>query len=109
MLVENTRSGDIVCRYGGEEFVILMTDLSTEMAYERAESLRKQFASMKIEFEGKLLSSTFSAGIACCPSHSTNSEHLLMLADAALYQSKARGRNCTSVYWPESTPHIPAD
>jgi diguanylate cyclase (GGDEF)-like protein/PAS domain S-box-containing protein len=109
MLVENTRSGDIICRYGGEEFVILMTDLSPEMAYERAESLRKQFASMKIEFEGKLLSSTFSAGIACYPSHSANGEQLLTLADAALYQSKARGRNCTSVYWSESKPYVPAD
>lgn len=109
LLVENTRRGDIVCRYGGEEFVILMTDLSSDLAYARAEALRKEFEEMNIEFDGKLLTCTFSAGIASYPKHSIHSEQLLVLADNAMYQSKARGRNCTSIYSSESKFPIPAD
>jgi diguanylate cyclase (GGDEF)-like protein/PAS domain S-box-containing protein len=109
MLVQNTRRSDIVCRYGGEEFVILMTNTHTNSACERAESLRKQFEEMKIAFDGKLLTSTFSAGVASCPEHSINSEQLLVLADNALYQSKARGRNCVSVYSPKNNFSFPAD
>jgi diguanylate cyclase (GGDEF)-like protein/PAS domain S-box-containing protein len=109
MLVENTRRGDLVCRYGGEEFVILMTDLSSDLAYVRAEALRKEFEEMKIEFDGKLLTCSFSAGIASYPKHSTSGEQLLALADNAMYQSKARGRNCTSIYSSENKFPIPAD
>src|SRR5688572_5436924 len=63
LLVENTRGGDIVCRLGGEEFVILMPNASAESAYERAEALRKQFEILTIESENKKFSCTFSGGV----------------------------------------------
>ena len=100
-LNENTRQGDIVCRYGGEEFVILMTDVAAEAAYKRAELFRSNFENLTVEYEGKKLRCTFSAGIASYPTHAGSGETLLMLADQALYQSKSNGRNRVSVYSPE--------
>ena len=101
-LNENTRQGDIVCRYGGEEFVILMTDASSESARRRAELFRKHFDETKIEYDGRRLKCTFSAGIASYPEHAYSGEALLSLADQALYQSKSEGRDRVSVYSPEN-------
>ncbi|MBE0681957.1 MAG: diguanylate cyclase [Anaerolineales bacterium] len=101
-LNENTRQGDIVCRYGGEEFVILMTDAPSESARKRAELFRKHFDETKIEYDGKRLKCTFSAGIASYPEHAHSGEALLSLADQALYQSKSEGRDRVSVYSPEN-------
>jgi diguanylate cyclase (GGDEF)-like protein len=106
-LNENTRQGDIVCRYGGEEFVILMTDVASEDAYKRAERFRKQFEETVIEYEGKELKCTFSAGIASYPAHDRASEILLTLADQALYRSKASGRNRTTLYSLQDQYQIP--
>jgi len=100
-LNENTRQGDIVCRYGGEEFVILMTDVASEAAYKRAELFRSKFEEMAVEYEGKKLKCTFSAGVASYPAHADTAETLLNHADQALYQSKANGRNRVSAYSPE--------
>lgn len=100
-LNENTRQGDIVCRYGGEEFVILMTDVASEAAYKRAELFRSKFEEMAVEYEGKKLKCTFSAGIASHPAHADTAETLLTHADQALYRSKANGRNRVSVYSPQ--------
>ncbi len=107
-LNENTRQGDIVCRYGGEEFVILMTDVASEAAYKRAELFRKRFEEMNIEYDGKKLRCTFSAGIASYPAHADAGEALLTHADMALYQSKANGRNRVSIYSPQNH-YLPSD
>ena len=104
-LNENTRQGDIVCRYGGEEFVILMTDVAAEDAYKRAEIFRKQFEGTIVQYEGRELKCTFSAGIASYPVHASTGESLLTHADQALYFSKANGRNRVSVYSPENQYH----
>ncbi len=101
-LNENTRQGDIVCRYGGEEFVILMTDVAAEDAYKRAEIFRKQFEGTIVQYEGRKLKCTFSAGIASYPVHANTGESLLTHADQALYFSKANGRNRVSVYSPDT-------
>lgn len=101
-LTDNTRRGDIVCRYGGEEFVVLMPDAALEDAHERAEFFRSRFEQKSIEFDGKILKSTFSAGVASFPEHAASGEALLNLADHALYQSKANGRNRVTVYSSET-------
>lgn len=101
-LTENTRRGDIVCRYGGEEFVVLMPDASLEAAHERAEFFRGEFERTRIPYEGKVLKSTFSAGVASFPIHAPTGEALLNLADHALYQSKEHGRNRVTIYSAES-------
>ena len=106
-LLQNTRRSDIVCRFGGEEFVILMPDANLESAYERAELFRSQFASLVVKYEGKQLKCAFSAGVACFPVHAASGEALLGLADQALYVSKANGRNRVTIYSPESPVATP--
>ncbi len=109
MLAGNTRHGDTVCRFGGEEFVILMPDAAPGPACERAEFLRKQFEATVIEYNDTRLTCTFSAGIASFPFHADSGETLLNLADQALYRSKADGRNRVTVYSPEKQHRVSAD
>lgn len=97
-LVENSRQGDIVCRYGGEEFVILMPNASQVDAFERAEKWKNEYDSKILSFEGKELYIKFSAGVATFPSHGKDGEAILRAADDALYQSKSNGRNKVTLY-----------
>jgi diguanylate cyclase (GGDEF)-like protein len=100
-LQENTRRSDIVCRFGGEEFVILMPDAAVDDAHERAERFRKEFEAIINEYEGRQVRATFSAGVASFPIHANSGDTLLNLADLALYQSKSNGRNRVTVFSPE--------
>jgi diguanylate cyclase (GGDEF)-like protein/PAS domain S-box-containing protein len=97
-LVQHTRKGDVVCRFGGEEFVILMPGATLEKAYERAETWRQDFADTTIEYEGMKLSATFSAGVASYPQHGDTDEFILQAADRALYRSKDAGKNKVTMY-----------
>lgn len=97
-LVDHTRRGDIVCRYGGEEFVIVMPNAPFEIGYERAESWRQDFSETAIEYDGMKLSATFSAGVSCFPQHGSTGDSLLQAADKALYFSKNHGRNRVTRY-----------
>jgi diguanylate cyclase (GGDEF)-like protein/PAS domain S-box-containing protein len=106
-LQENTRRSDIVCRFGGEEFVILMPDAAVEDAHERAELFRKLFEALMVECEGKPIRTTFSAGVASFPIHSDSGDTLLNMADLALYQSKADGRNRVTVFSSEMEEPAP--
>jgi len=98
-LLEHTRRGDIVCRYGGEEFVIVMPNAPFETGYERAETWRQDFSEAAIEYDGMKLSATFSAGVSCFPQHGGTGDALLQAADKALYYSKNHGRNCVTKFW----------
>lgn len=97
-LVENTRRSDIVCRYGGEEFVILMPDAAVDDARDRAELFRQKFEALSHSYENNQIKVTFSAGVASFPVHADSGESLLVAADGALYRSKAEGRNRVSVF-----------
>ena len=97
-LTENSRQGDIVCRYGGEEFVILMPNATLHDAYERAETWRRDYTARVIHHGGKELSISFSAGVASFPLHGTSGESILYAADDALYRSKNEGRNKVTLY-----------
>jgi diguanylate cyclase (GGDEF)-like protein len=88
------RGSDTVCRYGGEEFTVLMPGASREEARQRAENLRATIAESQVEYLGKQLGNlTISAGIACWPESSPEFDELFRAADRALYQAKAAGRN----------------
>jgi two-component system cell cycle response regulator len=103
-LTENSRQGDIVCRYGGEEFAILMPNASETDAFEKAEAWRQEYNAKVLHFEGKDLHTTFSAGVATYSANEQEGEKILHAADFALYQSKSNGRNQVTLYKPmEST------
>ena len=97
-LASHSRRGDIVCRYGGEEFVIVMPNAPFETGYERAEMWRQSFSETAIEYDGMKLYATFSAGVACFPMHGQTGDALLQSADKALYYSKNNGRNRVTRY-----------
>jgi diguanylate cyclase (GGDEF)-like protein/PAS domain S-box-containing protein len=97
-LTENSRQGDIVCRYGGEEFVILMPNATLHDAHDRAETWRQTYSNRSIRYDGKLLSISFSAGVASFPLHGASGESILYAADHALYLSKNEGRNRVTLY-----------
>jgi diguanylate cyclase (GGDEF)-like protein/PAS domain S-box-containing protein len=97
-LTENSRQGDIVCRYGGEEFVILMPNATLHDAYERAETWRREYSVRVIHYGDKDLSISFSAGVASFPLHGSSGESILYAADDALYRSKNEGRNRVTLY-----------
>jgi diguanylate cyclase (GGDEF)-like protein/PAS domain S-box-containing protein len=90
----HTRTGDIVCRFGGEEFTILLPDASSEIATKRAEQIREAARNTQVQVGLSVLEPvTLSIGIAVLPGHGTSSEELLQAADAALYRAKKEGRD----------------
>lgn len=97
-LVEHTRRGDVVCRYGGEEFLILMPGASQEVALERADTWRQDFSETPMDYEGIKFFATFSAGVATFPEHGRTDEALLQAADRALYRSKDAGKNKVTLH-----------
>jgi diguanylate cyclase (GGDEF)-like protein len=107
-LQSRMRKDDIVCRYGGEEFTIIMPESSLEIATQRAERLREDSKRLEISANGQFLGSvTFSVGIACFPDHGTTAEQLLHIADLALYRAKAAGRDCVMAGVRSSEPAKP--
>jgi diguanylate cyclase (GGDEF)-like protein len=96
---KNTRGEDIACRYGGDEFVILLVDADLEVARRRAEELRDGFSKMVVRhLNHKLEAVSFSMGVAGFPVHGLTSDDLLAAADEALYDAKAEGRNRVCVF-----------
>jgi diguanylate cyclase (GGDEF)-like protein len=88
------RSEDIICRYGGEEFVIILPEISQELALERAEQIREHVSNLRIQFKGQVLRTiSISIGVAMYPDPASDVHDLLRLADGALYQAKRAGRN----------------
>jgi len=98
MLTKQSRQGDFVCRYGGEEFVLVMPNISIAVATDRANSLLRSLSSLFVPFGRFNLSITVSMGISFFPAHGDTKEELLRKADKALYESKRTGRNRVSVY-----------
>lgn len=103
-LSERIRRGDVLCRYGGEEFVIFMPNAPLEAAYQRAESMRNDISNAFIDYEGLHLKTSFSAGVAGFSFHGDTSDALLTAADKALYQAKNTGRNKVIIYDEQHSP-----
>jgi len=88
---QQLRKIDVVCRYGGEEFAILLTQTNAQHAMNIAEKLRKMVAGW--QFPGVPRTVTISAGAAAFPDHGMTRDDLVRAADAALYAAKQAGRN----------------
>jgi len=94
VLRENLRKSDIACRFGGDEFMLVLPDSSLADTGLRLDQIRLQFERLEIRRSGKLLATmTFSAGIAAAPEHGSSPEELLRAADEALYAAKQAGQN----------------
>ncbi len=92
------RGDDVVCRYGGEEFAIILPGMPAEVTQRRVEFLRKEIKAISIVYQGKQIEPvTMSAGIAVYPAQGTNREELMRATDKALYRSKQEGRDRTTV------------
>lgn len=92
-LREQARASDILCRYGGEEFLLVLPGMSPDNALERIDAWRKKLAERRVIFGPFELSTTVSFGIASYPAHGETPELLIAAADQALYLAKRKGRN----------------
>jgi diguanylate cyclase (GGDEF)-like protein len=89
-----TRGGDIACRYGGEEFLLILAEASLETGCERAAKLKEQVANLQVRYRGETLRRiTVSTGVAGFPQHGTSAAQIVKAADEALYRAKAAGRD----------------
>jgi len=93
LLRSQAREGDIPCRYGGEEFVLVLPRMSLEVAQQRADHWRETFGKQKIRHGDFEISVTMSIGLATYPDHAFTADALIVRADEALYRAKAAGRN----------------
>jgi diguanylate cyclase (GGDEF)-like protein len=90
----NVRTSDVPCRYGGEEFALVLPDTPLAEGRERAEQIRHRILETRLDFDGRPLPSmTASFGVAVFPLHAQNNADLVRAADRALYQAKEAGRN----------------
>lgn len=96
------RKSDIVGRYGGEEFIIVLTETTLASAKPVIESLRVSFGAINHLVDGDVLNVTFSAGLAAYPEFTTAGA-LIQAADKALYEAKRSGRNCCRIQRSESS------
>jgi diguanylate cyclase (GGDEF)-like protein len=93
-LKQCVRAEDVVCRFGGEEFVIILPLADASVTYARAERIRSKFHDLTVLYNGKSLGLvTMSIGIAALPEHGEGSKALLDAADSALYRAKREGRD----------------
>jgi diguanylate cyclase (GGDEF)-like protein len=103
----NVRGSDIACRYGGEEFALVLPETGTEAAQRRAEDIRLALGQLSLNYLGKPIGRiTISLGIALFPEHGEDMDTLLRAADEALYDAKGAGRDRVVVSTEEKAERI---
>ena len=94
LLQQCIRSSDIACRYGGEEFILILPEATLEMTRLRAEKLREMVKCIHMQINTTSLGPvTVSFGVAAFPDHGATTEVIVKMADLALYKAKAEGRD----------------
>ena len=98
LLARSIRAGDVACRFGGEEFVVLLPGASLEGSTRRAEHLRAELAQLSVSYRGEPLTAiTASIGVAALPELCASATSLLRAADTAAYRAKREGRDRIAV------------
>jgi diguanylate cyclase (GGDEF)-like protein/PAS domain S-box-containing protein len=93
-LVKSIRVEDVACRFGGEEFVVILPTADLNAAHARAERIRSKLREITVLHQGQSLGMiTVSVGVSALPEHGTSAKELLEAADAALYRAKREGRD----------------
>jgi diguanylate cyclase (GGDEF)-like protein len=93
------RKSDVVSRYGGEEFLLLLPECPLDAAIRKAERIRQEIEKLPLDYGNRPLGIiTVSIGVAAFPDHAEDPDALLRCADEALYQAKNAGRNRVVVY-----------
>ncbi len=92
-LSAQARLADVACRYGGEEFLVLLPGMPAEVALQRAEGWRAGFAASRVQHGAASIHATLSAGVATYPQDGSSPQALIGAADRALYQAKSAGRD----------------
>jgi diguanylate cyclase (GGDEF)-like protein/PAS domain S-box-containing protein len=93
LLCHGMRKEDVVCRWGGEEFLIMMPGLSMDDAHQRMTEWRRKNSPMKLTLGALHLVIRFSSGLATAPEHGCNPDDLINATDDALYMAKKAGRD----------------
>ena len=104
ILLHGAREGDIICRFGGEEFLVALPNMTVENALIRAKAWQATLGQTSIQHGAFSVQITLSAGISAFPDHGADIDTLLHLADEALYRAKANGRNRVEFDPPQSLP-----
>ncbi|MGB8992111.1 MAG: PAS domain S-box protein [Desulfobaccales bacterium] len=100
-LKTQVRREDVACRYGGDEFTLIMPEASLEIACQRAELVRQGISRLRVVYGDRSLGPiTASFGVATFPDHGIRGEDLVRAADAALYHAKQQGRNQLGIALP---------
>lgn len=90
----SVRGEDIACRYGGEEFILILPEAPLTIAHQRAEQMREKVKQLRIEHLSRPLDAiSLSLGVAAFPDHGATGEAVVRVADAALYRAKREGRD----------------
>jgi diguanylate cyclase (GGDEF)-like protein len=97
LMRRHARGSDIYCRYGGEEFLLVMPGMAEQQAVERAEELRSTMAAAPVGHGASTIAVTASFGVATFPRDGRTGDALIAAADRAMYAAKAAGRNRVSV------------
>ena len=94
---QSIRGTDLLFRYGGEEFVVLLPNTDDKGAYRLAQRIRRKIEKSDCDCDGRTIRLTVSAGVACL-GEKDNAHDLFVKADTALYAAKADGRNIVNIY-----------
>ena len=93
LLLRHIRAEDIACRYGGEEFLLILPEATLPDIRQRAEEIRIMAKELQIRYRQDMLHFTISVGIAALPEHGFQANEIIHAADIALYQAKSHGRD----------------
>ncbi|WP_458735545.1 putative bifunctional diguanylate cyclase/phosphodiesterase [Zobellella taiwanensis] len=97
LLKQQLGNGDVLARYGGDEFVIVLPEAGLERAGEVSERVLRALDAFEMEHDGSMLKTTCSIGVGIYPDHADNAKELFMFVDNLMYRAKAQGKNRVSL------------